>query len=89
MDDIDLNLDDFIARVNADLVGKLVNIASRCAGFISKRFDGQLAATLDDPPLFAEICGQSETIADHYEKREYSKAMRMIMASIPGPNLAA
>ena len=86
MDDIDLNLDDFIARVNADLVGKLVNIASRCAGFISKRFDGQLAATLDDPQLFAEIADQSETIADHYEKREYSKAMRIIMASADKAN---
>ena len=52
MDDIDLNLDDFVARVNSDLVGKLVNIASRCAGFISKRFDGELATELDDPGLF-------------------------------------
>lgn len=80
MDDIDLNLDDFIARVNSDLVGKLVNIASRCAGFISKRFDGRLAATLDDAALFAEFAAQSELIADHYEAREYSKAMRTVMA---------
>jgi len=80
MDDIDLNFDDFIARVNSDLVGKLVNIASRCAGFISKRFDGRLADELDDPALFSEFTAASESIAEHYERREYSKAMRAIMA---------
>jgi len=79
MDDIDLNLDDFVARVNSDLVGKLVNIASRCAGFISKRFDGRLADTLDDPALFAEFAAAAEPIADHFERREYSKAMRLVM----------
>jgi methionyl-tRNA synthetase len=80
MDDIDLNLDDFTARVNSDLVGKLVNIASRCAGFISKRFDGQLGESLDDPELFAEFVEAGETIAEHYERREYSKAMRVVMS---------
>ena len=80
MDDIDLSFDDFIARVNSDLVGKLVNIASRCAGFISKRFDGQLSATLDDPELFEKFTEQSEVIAEHYESREYSKAMRAVMS---------
>jgi methionyl-tRNA synthetase len=80
MDDIDLSLDDFVARVNSDLVGKLVNIASRCAGFITKRFDGRLAATLEDEKLFAEFAGQAEIIAAHYESREYSKAMRTVMA---------
>jgi len=80
MDDIDLNLDDFIARVNSDLVGKLVNIASRCAGFISKRFDGMLADELDDPALFQEFSAASDQIAAHYEAREYSKAMRLVMA---------
>ncbi|MBT8077615.1 MAG: methionine--tRNA ligase [Gammaproteobacteria bacterium] len=80
MDDIDLNLDDFIARVNSDLVGKLVNIASRCAGFISKQFHGALAAELDDPPLFDEFAAASATVAAHYEAREYSKAMRAVMA---------
>jgi len=80
MDDIDLNLEDFIARVNSDLVGKLVNIASRCAGFISKRFDGQLAAELDDTELFEKFTEAAETIAGHYERREYSKAMRTVMA---------
>jgi methionyl-tRNA synthetase len=80
IEDIDLNLEDFIARVNSDLVGKLINIASRCAGFISKRFDGKLADSLADEELFAEFADASEAIAAHYENREYSKAMRLIMA---------
>ena len=80
IEDIDLNLDDFVARVNADLVGKLVNIASRCAGFVNKRFDGQLSGTLADAALFKEFAAASETLASHYEGREYSKAMRLIMA---------
>ncbi|HLU05296.1 MAG TPA: methionine--tRNA ligase, partial [Woeseiaceae bacterium] len=80
MDDIDLNFDDFVARVNSDLVGKLVNIASRCSGFISKRFGGRLAAELENLPLYAEFAEASETIAGHYEAREYSKAIRLIMA---------
>jgi methionyl-tRNA synthetase len=79
IEDIDLNLEDFIARVNSDLVGKLVNIASRCAGFINKRFDGELAEQLPEPGLFAEFAEASEIIAEHYEKREFSKAMRTIM----------
>ncbi|HWM28465.1 MAG TPA: methionine--tRNA ligase [Woeseiaceae bacterium] len=80
MDDIDLNFEDFVARVNSDLVGKLVNIASRCAGFISKGFEGRLAAKLEDPGLYAEFADASETIAGHFEGREYSKAVRAIMA---------
>ena len=80
IEDIDLNLDDFIARVNADLIGKLVNIASRCAGFVSKRFDGRLSGVLADETLFDEFAAVSETLAGHYERREYSKAMRLIMA---------
>ncbi len=80
MDDIDLNFEDFVARVNSDLIGKLVNIASRCAGFISKRFDGQLADSLDDPELFVAFAAASEIIAEHYERREYSKAMRIVMS---------
>jgi len=80
MDDIDLNLDDFVARVNSDLVGKLINIASRCAGFITRHFDGRLAAALDEQKLFAEFTGQAGIIAAHYESREYSKAMRAVMA---------
>ncbi|MEM9688703.1 MAG: methionine--tRNA ligase [Pseudomonadota bacterium] len=80
IEDIDLNLDDFVARVNSDLVGKLVNIASRCAGFINKRFDGRLSASLPEPALFASVANASAQIADHYESREYSKAMRVIMS---------
>jgi methionyl-tRNA synthetase len=79
IEDIDLNLDDFLARVNSDLVGKLVNIASRCAGFIGKRFAGQLADSLPEPDLFAEFAGAADEIAEHYERREFSKAMRRIM----------
>ncbi|MEL7187692.1 MAG: methionine--tRNA ligase subunit beta, partial [Pseudomonadota bacterium] len=80
IEDIDLSLEDFIARVNSDLVGKLINIASRCAGFIGKRFDGKLAAELPEPGLFDEFVGESETIAAHFENREFSKAIRIIMA---------
>jgi methionyl-tRNA synthetase len=80
MDDIDLNFEDFVARVNSDLVGKLVNIASRCSGFITKRFDGRLAARLEDSALYEEFAAASETIAEHFEAREYSKAIRAIMA---------
>ena len=80
IEDIDLNLEDFIARVNSDLVGKLVNIASRCAGFISKRFDGKLADALPDTELFAEFANASATIAEHFERREFSKAMRHVMS---------
>ena len=86
MEDIDLNLEDFVARVNSDLVGKLVNIASRCAGFISKRFDGTLAASLDDPELFSEFAGKAEAIAAFYENREYSKAMRQVMTLADSAN---
>ncbi|WP_456408328.1 methionine--tRNA ligase [Thiolapillus sp.] len=80
VDDIDLNLEDFTLRVNSDLVGKVVNIASRCAGFISKRFDGKLSAELSEPELFKQFTDASETIAAHYEKREFSRAVREIMA---------
>ncbi len=80
IEDIDLNLEDFVARVNSDLIGKLVNIASRCAGFINKKFDGKLTDALPDAALFADFADASETIAAHYEKREYSKAMRLVMA---------
>ena len=80
IDDIDLNLEDFATRVNADLVGKLVNIASRCAGFINKRFDGKLAASLSSDALSKQIVATAEGIAEFYEKREFGKAMRDIMA---------
>jgi methionyl-tRNA synthetase len=80
IEDIDLNLDDFVARVNADLVGKLVNIASRCAGFINKRFEDRLSSGLPDSELFNEIASAADDIAAYYEGREFSKAMRIVMA---------
>jgi len=80
VDDIDLNLDDFVQRINADLVGKLVNIASRCAGFLTKRFEGQLAAELPRPDLHAQFVAAGDVLASHYEAREYSQAMRQVMA---------
>ena len=80
IDDIDLSLEDFQTRINADLVGKVVNIASRCAGFISKRFDGKLTNTLSEPGLFTDFSNQAEAIAKRYEAREYGQAMREIMA---------
>jgi methionyl-tRNA synthetase len=79
VEDIDLSFDDFINRVNSDLVGKVVNIASRCAGFISKKYDGQLAAGLDDPALFEAFVEQLPDVAEAYEKREFARAMRLIM----------
>ncbi|MFO7582378.1 methionine--tRNA ligase [Guyparkeria sp.] len=80
IDDIDLNLEDFRHRVNADLVGKVVNIASRCAGFIKKHFDGKLAPELERPELHREMTQAAAGIARRYERREYSAAMREIMA---------
>ena len=80
VDDIDLNFDDFSQRVNSDLVGKVVNIASRCSGFISKRFDNKLSANCSEPGLFQEFLNANEQIAEHYEAREFGKAMREIMA---------
>ena len=78
VEDIDLSLDDFVARVNSDIVGKLVNIASRCAGFI-QRGGGRLAAKLPDPQLYEEFAALRGTIADLYDGRDYSAALRGIM----------
>jgi methionyl-tRNA synthetase len=78
--DIDLNLDDFVQRVNADLVGKVVNIASRCAGFIQRNFEGHLAATLPDPGLYQNFIDAREDVADAFEARNYQAAIRRIMA---------
>tara|TARA_B100000029_G_scaffold482269_2_gene532095 strand:- start:359 stop:2317 length:1959 start_codon:yes stop_codon:yes gene_type:complete len=80
VEDLDLNLDDFLQRVNSDLVGKVVNIASRCAGFIAKHFNNQLGAELDDTDLYEEFVRESESIAEYYEAREFSRAMRDIMS---------
>ncbi|MGB5679768.1 MAG: methionine--tRNA ligase [Gammaproteobacteria bacterium] len=80
VDDIDLNLDDFMQRVNSDIVGKVVNIASRCAGFINKRFDNRLSASLHHAELYNELVDAGDSIAAEFENREYSKAVREIMA---------
>ena len=78
MEDIDLNLEDFVARVNSDLVGKYINIASRTAGFINKRFDGKLMPSAGNP-VIAEIKAAAQLLAESYAEREYSKALREIM----------
>jgi len=78
--DIDLNFDDFISKVNSDLVGKVVNIASRCAGFINKKFDGTLSLNVAEPKLVTEFQQASQGIAQAFEKRQYNRAIREIMA---------
>ena len=80
IDDIDLSLDDFRQRVNSDLVGKAVNIASRTAGFLSKRFAGHLGERLDRPELYLQFLVAGQRIGDYYEGREYSHAIREMMA---------
>ena len=79
IDDLDLNLPDFVAKVNSDLVGKVVNIASRCAGFIEKLNGGRLAAELPVPELYAEFAAAADDLAADFEAREYSRAVRKIM----------
>jgi methionyl-tRNA synthetase len=80
VDDLDLNLDDFTLRVNSDLVGKVVNIASRCAGFIKKRFENKLSASLPNTGLYQDFIQAEGSIAKSYESRDYGKAVREIMA---------
>jgi methionyl-tRNA synthetase len=80
MDDLDLNLEDYAARVNADLVGKFVNIASRCAGFIGKRFDNRLAATLPEPAMVAQFAEALHGVRDDYAAGEFNSAIRKVMA---------
>ena len=79
VDDIDLNLEDFIQRVNSDVVGKVVNIASRTASFINKKFDGQLASTVSEQEMIQSFIDAGDGIAESFEKREYGKAVREIM----------
>jgi methionyl-tRNA synthetase len=78
VDDIDINLDDFVQRVNSDLVGKVVNIASRCAGFVTKLADGELRATIHDPALWNTFGSAGDSIAAHYERGDYGRAVREI-----------
>jgi methionyl-tRNA synthetase len=89
MEDIDLNFDDFIARVNSDLVGKLINIASRTAGFIQQRFAGRVldvATIVASTPILQQLLDAAPAIQALYEAREYSKAMRSIMELADGVN---
>ncbi|MFS6937780.1 methionine--tRNA ligase [Neisseria animaloris] len=79
IEDIDLNLNDFIARVNSDLVGKYVNIAARASGFIAKRFEGRLK-DVSGSPLLQKLAAERDNIAADFEHREYAKALREIMA---------
>ena len=79
VDDIDLNLDDFVQRVNSDVVGKVVNIASRCAGFLRKQHDNRLAAQCSEPALLETFREAGDEIAAAYETREYGRAVRRIM----------
>jgi methionyl-tRNA synthetase len=81
VEDIDFNPDDFVARVNSDLVGKYINIASRAAGFISKRFGGELSGAIaaDGETLLAHLRAGRDTVRELYEDREYGKALREIM----------
>lgn len=81
VDDLDLNFEDFSNRINADLVGKIVNIASRCAGFINKGFDNLLAKSLSDPDIYQNMVQKGESIAEAYLERDYARAIRQIMAS--------
>ncbi len=80
IEDIDLNLNDFVARVNSDLIGKFVNIASRSAGFISKRFDGMLASEIGDRDVLQRLQEAAADLAASFEAREYARALRDIMA---------
>ena len=80
VDDIDLNLDDFVQRVNSDLIGKVVNIASRCAGFLRKKFDNQMSDTCAEPGLVQSFIEAGDKIAALYEVREFNRAMREIIA---------
>ncbi len=80
VDDLDLNLGDFVARVNSDIVGKFVNLASRCAGFIGKRFDGRLADALPDPEQYARFVAALASVRAAYERNDPAAAIRQTMA---------
>ncbi|MFP5374779.1 MAG: methionine--tRNA ligase [Gammaproteobacteria bacterium] len=80
VDDLDLSFGDFVARVNSDIVGKFVNLASRCAGFVGKRFDGALAAELPEPGMYARFVAELEPIAAAYGRNEAAAALRLAMA---------
>ena len=80
VDDLDFNLEDFTQRVNTDVVNKLVNLASRTAGFIAKKYDGKLSVEVSEPALYQQFVEAGDSIAEQFEKREFSRAIREIMA---------
>ena len=80
VDDLDFNLEDFAQRVNTDVVNKLVNLASRTAGFIAKKYEGKLSETVSEPELYQQFIDAGESIAEQFEKREFARAIREIMA---------
>ena len=80
VDDVDFNLEDFVLRTNSDLVGKVINIASRCSGFIEKNFENKLSNSIDNQVLLDDLLAQKETIASYYEQNDTSKAVREIMS---------
>jgi len=86
VEDIDLNLEDFIQKVNSDLVGKVVNIASRCAKFVTNGNNGILSSTIENQALWNQVSGAKDSIANHYENRDFSKAIREIMALADSAN---
>jgi methionyl-tRNA synthetase len=87
VEDIDFNADDFVARVNSDLVGKYVNIASRCAGFLSKHFDGKVIAARSENALLRALQNDADLVASHYNQREFGKALRQIMGHADAINV--
>lgn len=87
LDDLDLGLDDFVNKVNSDIVGKLVNIASRCSGFLARSFDNRLAIKLPEPDLYEEFLHKLPIIAEAYESRDYAAAIREIMTLADRANL--
>ncbi|MCB1585372.1 MAG: methionine--tRNA ligase [Xanthomonadales bacterium] len=84
--DIDLNLEDFVAKVNSDLVGKIVNIASRCAGFISKKFDSTLSSEMNNSELYQQFMDSSDEILQLFKERKYSKAIKIVMSLADSAN---
>jgi methionyl-tRNA synthetase len=79
-------LEDFVQKVNSDLVGKVVNIASRCAKFITKGNDGVLSSNIDNQALWNQVSSAADTIATHYENRDFGKAIREIIAQADAAN---
>lgn len=84
--DIDLNLEDFVAKVNSDLVGKIVNIASRCAGFVTKKFNSTLSSEMNNSELYQQFIESSEEILQLFKDRKYSKAIKIIMSLADSAN---